>query len=117
MKKSRLVMSEKEFYQDLENSVAIGIFTSAMNELENESYQAYKRLRSCQAYVYSTDNYYILKSYDSFIAVIDKRTFAIADVLRHVYDYAATSAQHISKFIHDYTPYPWNSARYTYRDI
>lgn len=74
------------------------------------------RLRYCRAFVYETSNYYILQSYNSFgVAIIDKNTKQCYDLLRYVYGYTSTSAQHISKFWHDYgdTKIP----RYTYRII
>lgn len=60
------------------------------------------RLRKCQAYVYETDSYYLLKSYSSFVAFIRKSDGECFDILRNVYGYTATSAQHIAKFKHDY---------------
>lgn len=74
-----------------------------------------KKLRSCKAKVYETENWYILQSYDTPIACIRKYGFEIYDALRIEYGYTSTSAQHIAKFIHDYTPYPWNSPRFTAR--
>ena len=61
-----------------------------------------KKLRSCNAVVFETENYYILRSYSTVVALIDKENFAGFDFLRIVYGYTATSAQHISKFFHDY---------------
>lgn len=61
-----------------------------------------KRLRSCSAYVYETDNFYVLRSYNTIIACIDKQTKICYDFLRLVYGYTSTSSQHISKFWHDY---------------
>lgn len=61
-----------------------------------------KRLRSCTAYVFESENYYYLKSYNTVIAFIDKNTDTLYDVLRLVYGYTSTSAQHISKFSSDY---------------
>lgn len=94
-----------------------------MNALDNASHefiggiQNYLgRLRSCSARVYETDTYYILRSYDTmYVAIIDKRTGQCYDLLRYVYGYTSTSAQHVAKFWHDYG----NSkiCRYTYRDI
>ena len=76
-----------------------------------------KRLRTCNAIVYETDNYYILRSYNTLVAAIDKNDNRIFDMLRKEYGYTSTSAQHIAKFIHDYTPYPWNSERLTWRYV
>ena len=67
------------------------------------------RLRTCTAWVYETKNYWILKSYNTVVAVTSKDTGVCYDVLRRVYGYTATSAQHIAKFTHDYhtTDYKW----------
>ena len=56
------------------------------------------RLNKCKAYVEETENYYLLFSYNNFVAFIDKRTGICYDILRLVYGYTATSAQHIAKF-------------------
>lgn len=67
----------------------------------------WKRLRSCTADVSETDNFYVLRSYNTLVAFIDKRTDALYDVLRFVYGYTSTSAQHIAKFRHDYGYGKW----------
>lgn len=59
-----------------------------------------ERLRSCSAYVYHDCGKYILRSYNTVIAVIENGV--CYDFLREVYGYTAISAQHISKFCHDY---------------
>lgn len=74
-----------------------------------------KKLRSCNAKVYETDNWYILQSYGTPVACISKYGYEVYDVLRIEYGYTATSAQHIAKFIQDYTPYPYDSPRFTAR--
>ena len=61
-----------------------------------------KRLRTCQAYVYETDRYYILKSYSTFVAFIRKDDCECFDILRKVYGFTSTSSQHIAKFKNDY---------------
>lgn len=76
-----------------------------------------KKLRYCNAKVYETKNWYILQSYETPVAYIWKHGYEIYDNLRIEYGYSVTSAQHIAKFIHDYTPYPWNSPRFTAREI
>lgn len=60
------------------------------------------RLRSCTAWVYETSNYYFLTSYGTIVAFIDKETDTCYDVLRLVYGFTSTSAQHIAKFRSDY---------------
>ena len=66
-----------------------------------------KRLRTCKAIVYETENYYILRSYNTVVAVIDKEFDTLYDCLRVVYGYTSTSAQHIAKFNHDYCSGSW----------
>ena len=73
----------------------------------------WKRLRSCTAEVLETPTFFILRSYNTVVAVIDKCTGNTWDVLRMVYGYTATSAQHIAKFSNDYG----NGKRYTWRYI
>ena len=68
------------------------------------------RLRICNANVVETHEYYILRSYSTIVAFIDKSTGVLYDVLRLVYGYTDTSAKHISKFDHDYEP----NAKLTY---
>ena len=74
-----------------------------VGELEEQST---KRLRSCQAWVITYkvrttgEVFHILKSYNTVIGCsIGNSCF---DWLRMVYGYTATSAQHFSKFWHDY---------------
>lgn len=43
------------------------------------------RLRSCSATVYETTHYYLLRSYNTVVACIDKSTGICYDVLRHVF--------------------------------
>lgn len=61
-----------------------------------------RRLHKCQAYVYETASYYLLKSYSTFVAFIRKSDWECFDILRNVYGYSASSAQHIAKFKRDY---------------
>lgn len=59
-------------------------------------------LRRCSASVYKTNDFIVLKSYNTVVAFINIHTGELFDILRYVYGYTATSAQHISKFAHDY---------------
>ena len=56
------------------------------------------RLNKCKAYVKETENYYLLFSYNTFVAFINKRESICYDILRLVHGYTSTSAQHIAKF-------------------
>lgn len=61
-----------------------------------------KRLRYCSAYVVDYGEFTILISYDTIVAFINNATGEFVDVLRYVYGYTATSAQHIAKFRKDF---------------
>lgn len=64
------------------------------------------RLRSCNAYVYKTPHFTVLRSYNTMVAAVYQATPTAApvfiDFLRCVYGFTSTSAQHIAKFRHDY---------------
>ena len=66
-----------------------------------------KRLRTSRAWVYETVDYYFLVSYYTLVAFIDKTTDTCYDILRYVYGFTSTSAQHIAKFDHDYGNGKW----------
>lgn len=96
------------------NQICKEVYDDAMAELNSTC--GFKRLRTCSAVVFETENYYILQSYRTPIAVIAKSTDTLYDVLRYVYGYTATSAQHISKFEKDYCRGKWGcEMRMTYR--
>lgn len=103
------------------NEMVLKKYNDAMVELDEwmtrrNPYMA--RLRSCQAWVIETHNYYFLESYNTVVAFIDKRDDVLYDVLRLVYGYTSTSAQHIAKFSNDYSR-SWVSetVRYTWREV
>lgn len=73
------------------------------------------RLRHCQAYVYETAFYYVLRSYNTVVAIISKRDMTLYDFSRYVYGYTATTAQHIAKFANEYGISP--SDRYTWKEV
>lgn len=84
----------------------------AINTINNDgALNHVARLRTCQAKVLETEHFYILQSYNTYVAAIHKNTHEMFDFLRYVYGYTATSAQHIAKFAHDYGA----ETRYTYR--
>lgn len=66
---------------------------SDSNESRNK-----KRLDYCTAYTMENDRYYVLQSYNTIVAFIDKENGIMYDVLRYVYGYTATSGKHIAKF-------------------
>lgn len=99
------------------NKVCSGVFNASMRALRQE-YGRPVRLRTCNAYVYETKHFYILRSYETFIACISKKTNALYDNLRQEYGYTATSAQHVSKFSKDFSIAKHGcEKRYTYREV
>ena len=62
----------------------------------------HSKLRTCSASVYETEHFYILKSYNTFVASYNKETHEFIDFLRYVYGFTSTSAQHIAKFKNDF---------------
>ena len=89
------------------------------NEYFRESaYGSSKRLRSCQATVYTSGRFYVLQSYNTIVAFIDRETDTLYDILRYVYGYTSTSAQHINKFEKDYCAGKWGCTHsYTWREV
>lgn len=73
------------------------------------------RLRYCSASVYETPDYIVLRSYSTIVAFINKHNGELFDILRYVYGYTSTSAQHIAKFRSDYWNY--SSKYYSYYPI
>lgn len=56
------------------------------------------RLNQCHAWTQDFEDFIVLWSYRSAVAAYDKRDGTLYDILRAVYGYTATSAQHIAKF-------------------
>ena len=93
-------------------------FETCMDEYEESvcSFRSkWKPLRTCKADVYETKNFYILRSYNTIVACINKNNGQAYDFLRMVFGYTSTSAQHIAKFVSDYGDR--RIANYTYRDV
>ena len=89
------------------NRYAMNNYELATEQLNSEKVRTSKRLRTCQAWVMETTDFYILQSYNTIVAVIDKEQDMLIDVLRIVFGYTATSAQHIRKFSKDYGKSKW----------
>lgn len=108
----------RRFEQELINQIVETNFEKARPEYELYNFISVKRLRSCSATVYETENFYWLKSYGTIVAMIDKTTDTLYDFLRLVYGYTSTIAQHISKFYHDYGQDKFGTHdRYTWKEV
>lgn len=88
--------------QVLRNEIVSIAWSIAKVELALGDFISIKRLRASQAYVFETENYFFLKSHNTFVAFINKTTDTCYDILRKVCGYTTTSAQHIVKFCDDY---------------
>lgn len=103
------------------NELCETMWDNAIREYDEEyrnKVAPWSRLRSCNARVFETTHYYFLQSYETFVACIDKEQDALVDVLRYVYGFTRTSAQHISKFDKDYGNGKWGcEARVTWREV
>lgn len=97
----------KKEEQRIINASILTEWEKAKQELECSSEYDVNRLRSCSAEVLTTVRYHFLKSYDTIIAFIDKNTDTCYDVLRYVYGYTPTSAQHVAKFRRNYGSGKW----------
>ena len=98
--------------QKIENDIVLQEIEKTNADLRN-GIQSVSRLRSCNACVLTSGNYYLLKSYSTIAAAIDTEG-NIYDFLRYVYGYTSTSAQHIAKFRNDYSR---NGKSFTYYPI
>lgn len=98
------------------NDVAIDALNSFLQDVhENHAWYS-KDFRRCNGEVFVNARYTWLKSYNTIVAFIDHNDGVACDVLRYVYGYTATSAQHIAKFFHDYAPSDYYE-RITYKAV
>lgn len=109
-------MSKKEQLEV--NMKVLEAFDRYNGEINGTFFHNAKRLRTCKAYVYETPSFYVLRSYNTVVAIIDKSTDTCYDFLRLVYGYSATSAMHISKFDSDFGSGKYGcKERVTYREV
>lgn len=97
----------KKQEQILTNEAAVNLFDIAVSTITANSPRM--NLDYCNAEMIFTDDYVILKSYETLIACYNKRLSIFCDVLRHVYTatnkngdivhYSRTSIQQINRFI------------------
>lgn len=108
-------MPKKELQLQI-NEIVIDAQQCMRNVWNNKRPVAIKRLRHCQAWVYTFvdengHTYFVLRSYGTMVAAVAP-TGDKYDWLRYVYGYTVTSAQHIAKFFQDYAPYENPKFRY-----
>ena len=95
------------------NDICILAWDVCKENIKNAIFPRVEQLRSCQAHVEFYHDYIVLVSYSTPVAFIDDKG-NLFDVLRLVYGYTATSAQHISKFKNDFSRY-WSNS-YCYKE-
>lgn len=102
--KGQIIMTHSQKAQRNNVQKDINAIVEEAQKRMNKEIQHYNgvRLRKCTAWVYESENFYSLRSYNTTVACIDKRTKICYDFLRMVYGFTSTSSQHISKFWHDY---------------
>lgn len=102
------------------NEKCVTVYNDFLNDYRQTSNVVVRPLRYCQAEVLETDMFYALRSYNTIVAIIPKFTHELYDILRLMYGYTSTSAQHISKFRADYIYYKllkYECDTYTYREV
>lgn len=80
--------------------IALGKINEAFYDTPDDKMPPKIRLNHCQAWTQDFEGFTILWSYWTAVAVYDKSTDTLYDLLRGVYGYTATSAKHIAKFRH-----------------
>ena len=98
--------------QERINEMCLDVYREAFDEYLNGESNI-KPFRRCTAEVCETAGYFLLRSYRTLVAVVEKSTGNCYDILRVTYGYTSTSAQHIAKFSKDYG----TGKRYTWREI
>lgn len=108
----------KKLEQKMVNATVEVMYDRMYEEIKTGNYHRLGRLRTCQAWVIETENYYVLQSYNTLVALIPIGTAVCYDFLRMVYGFTSTSAQHISKFKQDYGTGNWGcDTTLVYRSI
>ena len=89
----------KKPLQNFVNETVKEVWGETMNRRLSENLTGEReRLLSCSATFATYDNFVVLRSYNTEVAIFDLRTNTLYDALRMVYGYTSTSAQHIAKF-------------------
>ena len=92
MRKSEQTLLNSKILQDVDD------FVVAIDFVPKSKTPPKKRLNHCQAWVQEFGFCSVLWSYNTAVAYYDPFNMTLYDVLRAVYGYTATSAQHIAKF-------------------
>ena len=88
------------------NNYSVTVIREFVNNIESSIHINSRPLRYCTASVFDVYEgeavrYTVLRSYSTIVAYYDHDSKVFCDILRAVYGYTATSAQHIAKFKND----------------
>lgn len=108
MTRKELQKKENRIVEDLYRLIVNGYYVG-------ESLIECTQLRTCKAKVYIFPSQIFLMSYNTIVAIIDRKGRVLIDILRYIYGYSATSAQHIAKFRCDYSNY--FDTYYTWKEV
>lgn len=89
---------QEQIFINSKMTIALDKINEAIYDTPNDKMPPKVRLNHCQAWTQEFEGFTILWSYNTAVAVYDKVNDTLYDVLRGVYGYTATSAQHIAKF-------------------
>ena len=97
MKRSKKNEKQKAIQEQINKKCLMAIHDY---NITADSYDGMKetQLNSCTAWYFETKDCLVLRSYRTIVALYDKNNNNFYDILRYVYGYTATSAQHIAKF-------------------
>lgn len=106
-------MTKKEI-QKLENELVENAVKKARKVWADGSKEIdyVERVDYCKAWIYQTNGYAFLVSYETIVAFVDDNG-NMYDVLRLVYGYTSTSAKHIAKFRQQFR----HVSEHTWREI
>lgn len=94
----------KKAEKKLMNELCERAYDEAMVVYKAEHYgKPWARLYTCSADYCRLGKFIYLRSYSTVVAIIDTELNECYDVLRMVYGYTATSAQHIAKFYNKFS--------------
>ena len=88
------------------NMYSVEAIKDFVDDMESMLFLNRRRLRTCTAEIFDVYEggiirYTVLYSYDTLVAYYDHDSGVFCDILRVVYGYTNTSAQHIAKFKKD----------------
>lgn len=108
---------EQKTLQKKENAIVKRFLTNFEKKHGTTYYCPSNQLRSCQARVFHYGDYEILRSYNTIVAIYDRKNNAVYDFLRYVYGYTNSSSRQIQKFKSDYIGWNKGTRHYTFVNV